>query len=73
MAWCYHESQEVEEGHGSRALCKRCYDIIALKDGTPNRKAMRASAKEAITQQGNEGLSYGTTFPGRTNKKTRTL
>ncbi len=23
MAWCYHESQGVEEGHGSKALCKR--------------------------------------------------
>jgi hypothetical protein len=58
MAWCYHESQEVEEGHGSRALCKGCYDTIAPKDGTPNRKAMRASAKEAITQQGPRMRKY---------------
>jgi hypothetical protein len=58
MVWCYHESQEVEEGHGSRALCKRCYDTIAPKDGAPNRKAMRASAKEAITQQGNRMRRY---------------
>jgi hypothetical protein len=58
MAWCYHEPQEVEEGHGSRALCKGCYDTIAPKDGTPNRKAMRASAKEAITEQGNRMRKY---------------
>jgi hypothetical protein len=25
MAWCYQESQEVEEEHGSKALCKRCF------------------------------------------------
>jgi hypothetical protein len=31
MAWCYYESQEVEEGHGSKALCKGCYDTIAPK------------------------------------------
>jgi hypothetical protein len=29
MAWCFHESQEWEEGHGSKALCKRCYNCIA--------------------------------------------
>jgi hypothetical protein len=22
MAWCFHESQEIEEGYGSKALCK---------------------------------------------------
>jgi hypothetical protein len=58
MAWCYHESQEVEEGHGSKALCKECYDTIAPKDGTPNRKAMRANAKEAMTQQGHRMRKY---------------
>jgi hypothetical protein len=29
MAWRFHESQEVEEGYGSKALCKRCYNSIA--------------------------------------------
>jgi hypothetical protein len=58
MAWCYRESQEVEEGHSSKALCKGCYDTIAPKDGTPYRKAMRANAKEAMTQQGHRMRKY---------------
>ena len=58
MAWCFHESQEVEEGYGSKALCKRCYNSIAPSDGTPNRKAMRANAKEAMVQQGERMRSY---------------
>jgi hypothetical protein len=68
MAWCYHESQEVEEGHGSKALCKRCYDTIAQKDGTLNRKAMRVDAKEAITQQGHSMRKYA---QGRAQEKNR--
>jgi hypothetical protein len=52
MAWCFHESQEVEEGFGSKALCKRCYDSVAPKGGRINRKAMRANTKDAMTKQG---------------------
>jgi hypothetical protein len=58
MAWCFHKSEEVEEGFGSKALCKGCYDLVAPKDGTPNRKAMRANAKEAMTQQGERMRKY---------------
>jgi hypothetical protein len=58
MAWCFHESEDVEEGFGSKALCKRCYDSVAPKDGTPNRKAIRANAKEAMTQQGERMRKY---------------
>jgi hypothetical protein len=98
MVWCFHESQEIEEGYGSKApwkgcfgqkylrrrrmrriaspqerwwwlgatmnnrsskaLCKGCYDTIAPKDEIPNRKAMRANATEAITQQGHWMRKY---------------
>jgi hypothetical protein len=51
MAWCFNESQEVEEGYGNKALCKRCYNSIAPSDGTPNKKTMRANANEAMVQQ----------------------
>jgi hypothetical protein len=58
MAWCFHESQELEVGYGSKALCKRCYNSIAPSDETPNRKAMRANAKETMTQQGERMRKY---------------
>jgi hypothetical protein len=31
MAWCFHKSEEVEEGFGSKALCKGCYDSVAKR------------------------------------------
>ncbi len=58
MAWCFHESQEVEEGYGSKALCKKSYYSIVPSDGTPNRKAMRDHAKESLIQQGDRMRSF---------------
>jgi hypothetical protein len=53
-----HESQDLEEEYGSKALCKWCYDSVAPSDGAPNKKAIRANEKEAMTQQGERMRKY---------------
>jgi hypothetical protein len=36
MAWCFHKSQEVEEGFGSKALCKTCYTLGSILSENDN-------------------------------------
>jgi hypothetical protein len=56
MAWCFHESQEVDEGFGSKALCKTCYMLASILSENDNEKVplSTAIAREVSAQEHHE-------------------